>query len=68
MEKSSYWVPSVRTQVNKEHNPRDFREVKKIVESYTIVKPSSERICFLSNSNITMNIEKKKQQEIIMEK
>lgn len=38
----------------------DFRDIKKIVSNFTIVKPKAERIHFLVNSNFTQNMERKK--------
>jgi len=46
----------------------DFRDIKKIVSNFTIVKPKAERIHFMSNSNFNTNVQKKQEYEIQLEK
>lgn len=46
----------------------DFRDIKKIVSNFTIVKPKAERIHFMSNSNFNTNVHKKQEYEVQLEK
>lgn len=46
----------------------DFRDIKKIVSNFTIVKPKAERIHFMSNSNFNTNVQKKQEYEVQLEK
>ncbi len=46
----------------------DFRDIKKIVPNFTIVKPKAERIHFMSNSNFNTNVQKKQEYEVQLEK